>query len=308
MSTESATGIAPAAPNPLAPARDRLTTMLFLAGLFHVIVIIGITFDLGDPFRAEPVPTIEVLLLGGPASPDAENPEAQYLADRTQEGGGTTDDRVRPASPESSRLPVPVEGTPDGDGLERRDPSEVAPTSEVLKSRTDDRALAVRSGADVPAESAETPMALTAATPARFVTSTTDEGLRLRSDDPRELVVAADTRESVIAPYLDAWKRKTERIGTINYPQAARRRSLSGNPVVEVAIRADGSLAEIRIVRSSGHREIDQAALGIVRLATPFDPFPSEVRAQYDVLRVAYEWQFIGERGDSALRMRPEAR
>jgi len=297
-----------AAPDGLAPARDRLTTMLFLAGLFHCIVIIGITFDLGRPFEVHPVPTIEVLLLGGERDPELQNDSAQYLADRTQQGGGTTDERVRPASLESSRLPVPIEGTADGDGVELRDPAELSPTSEVIKSRAEDRALAVRSGVDTPAATAEAPMALSEAVPADFATRTTDERMQLRGERPRELVVAADTRESLIAPYLDAWKRKTESIGTLNYPQAARRRSLSGNPVVEVAIRADGSLDKIRIVRSSGHREIDQAALGILRLAAPFDPFPTSVRAQYDVLRFAYEWQFLGEGGSNALRMRAQGR
>ena len=146
-------------------------------------------------------------------------------------------------------------------------------------------------------------MALAAAMPMQFATNTTDERLALRDDEVRELVVAADTRKSLVAPYLDAWKRKTESVGTLNYPQAARRQGISGNPVLEVAIRADGSLADIRIVRSSGHGEIDRAALEILRMAAPFDPFPAKVRAQYDVLRFAYEWQFLGDDGDATLRM-----
>lgn len=304
MTPDASTRLAPAAPDGLARVKDRLTTMMFLTALFHAILIIGITFDFDAPFVAPAVPTIEVLILGGPANRDAENRDARYLADRAQEGGGTTEERVRPQSPAASQLPVPLEGMPDGNGLEHRELSEVAPDSEVLKSRTDDRALAVRSGADTPAEAPETPMALSAAVASEFATSTTDERLQLRGDKPRELRVAADTRESLIAPYLEAWKRKTESIGTLNYPQVARRQGMSGNPVLEVAIRADGSLAARRIVRSSGHREIDQAALGILELAAPFDPLPGNVRAQYDVLRFAYEWQFLGDAGSPSLRMR----
>jgi protein TonB len=303
VTTQARTGLAPAMPDGVAPARDRLTSMLFLAGLFHAILIIGITFDLADPYRAQPVQTIEVLLLGGRQDTDPGNEDAQYLAERSQAGSGTTAERVRPASPQSSRLPVPIEGTPEGTGAEWRDPSQAAETAEVIKSRSQERSLAIRSGVDTPADASEVPMALDAAMPMQFATNTADERLALRGDEVRELVVAADTRKSVVAPYLDAWKRKTESVGTLNYPQAARHRGMTGNPVVEVAIRADGSLADIRIVRSSGHGEIDRAALEILRLAAPFDPFPTEVRTQYDVLRFAYEWQFLGADGAAALRM-----
>ena len=36
------------------------------------------------------------------------------------------------------------------------------------------------------------------------------------------------------------------------------------------------------------------SALSILRLASPFDPFPKELSKQYDELRFAYEWQFLG--------------
>ena len=48
--------------------------------------------------------------------------------------------------------------------------------------------------------------------------------------------------------------------------------------------------------RSSGHAELDQAAVGIVRLAAPFDPFAPALRERYPVLRFAYEWQFLDGR------------
>ena len=78
-----------------------------------------------------------------------------------------------------------------------------------------------------------------------------------------------------------------------NFPNEARRRQLSGNPVLEVAIRANGTLESVVVRRTSGHRELDDAAVGIVRLAAPFEPFPSALRERYPVLRFAYEWQFI---------------
>ena len=72
--------------------------------------------------------------------------------------------------------------------------------------------------------------------------------------------------------------------------------------MLEVAIRADGSLEQVVVRRSSGHRELDAAAVGIVRLASPFDPFPPAMRERYPLLRFAYEWQFLqGRLGDGAV-------
>jgi len=45
--------------------------------------------------------------------------------------------------------------------------------------------------------------------------------------------------------------------------------------------------------RSSGHAEIDEAAMRILMLAAPYDPFPSELSARHDEIRIAYEWQFL---------------
>jgi protein TonB len=129
-----------------------------------------------------------------------------------------------------------------------------------------------------------------------------DEALRLRGELVTDDRLLADTRESQIAAYLDGWKRRIEQVGTINFPNEARRRTMSGNPVLEVAIRADGHLEQVLVRRTSGHRELDQAAVGIVRLASPFDPFTPAMRERYPVLRFAYEWQFLdGRLGDGTV-------
>ena len=92
------------------------------------------------------------------------------------------------------------------------------------------------------------------------------------------------------------WRRRVERIGTLNYPSAAQRRGLKGNPVIEVVITRDGRLESATIRSSSGYPEIDAAALDILKLASPFDPFPPQLATRYRVLHFAYEWQFVGGR------------
>jgi protein TonB len=118
----------------------------------------------------------------------------------------------------------------------------------------------------------------------------------LRGPKRDELWVTPDSRAATLAPYLDSWRRKVERVGTINYPTAARRFGVKASPVVEVGIAADGTLDKAVIRQSSGYPELDEAALQILKLASPFDPFPPELARQYRVLRFAYEWQFVGGR------------
>ena len=59
-----------------------------------------------------------------------------------------------------------------------------------------------------------------------------------------------------------------------------------------VSILADGSLEEVRILKSSGHRQLDQAALATVRQAAPYQPFNVEMRKAYDRLEFTRTWQF----------------
>ena len=86
-----------------------------------------------------------------------------------------------------------------------------------------------------------------------------------------------DTREALVAPYLVAWRLKIERLGHHEFPAAAWRAPGTRNPDVEVSILADGTLESATIVRSSGSAKLDQAALDILKLASPFDPFPQEL-------------------------------
>jgi protein TonB len=80
----------------------------------------------------------------------------------------------------------------------------------------------------------------------------------------------------------------------MNFPDAARRRKLSGTPVIEVTIGSDGGLLQTVVRRSSGHAEIDAAAVRILKLAAPYEPFPSALNQKHDAIRIAYEWQFLG--------------
>jgi len=87
------------------------------------------------------------------------------------------------------------------------------------------------------------------------------EAIAAYSRQPRERFITAATREYKYAAYLDAWRRKVEQVGNLNYPEEARRRGLSGNLILDVALNPDGSVREVSVVRSSGSPVLDQAAI-----------------------------------------------
>lgn len=277
----------------VAPVRDRLVTTLFLVALFHVIVITGVTFvgPLGKP--KGDAPTLEVLLLTDNSPSREANPNAVYLAQRSQVGNGNTQKRERAANPADSPLAAMNEGTAEGNALDFAQALSGTAAVEVVSSRAERSALAFQNGTELPTSSNDSPLALSPTPPNPIATSLIDDELKLRGKDSREAFITPDTQESRLAPYLDSWKRKIEKVGTLNYPMQARNRFDSRNPVVEVVIGSNGALKSAVIQQSSGDAVVDQAALNILRRAAPFDPFPARLKRDYDQLRFAYEWQFL---------------
>jgi len=274
-------------------SRDRLTVTLFLAGLFHLIVILGISFA---PPAADSgsVPTLEVLLVNNPLPDATQNDSANYLAERTQQGSGNSPDG-RTRRPIAGDAPETLAGAADGGTAPPAPEGQTGGDGELLTSRASARRL-VAASVDAQAAPAMLPRETVAGSTFPFAGIDQDSELQLKGAPRRELVVTPNTRVSGVAVYLDAWKRRIEQVGTVNFPNAARRSKLSGNPVVEVVLAASGGLVRANVSRSSGHGELDRAAMDILRLATPFEPFPEALAARHDVLRFSYEWQFVGGR------------
>jgi protein TonB len=117
--------------------------------------------------------------------------------------------------------------------------------------------------------------------------------LEASAQRPRRKFISANTREYKFASYMEAWRAKVERVGNLNYPEEARRRHLAGHLILEVVLRQDGSVEEIVLRRSSGHAALDDAAIRIVKLASPFAPFPDTFRDEVDRLHITRTWRFM---------------
>jgi protein TonB len=109
---------------------------------------------------------------------------------------------------------------------------------------------------------------------------------------PKRRFVGARAEEYRFARYVEDWRLKIERIGNLNYPEAARQLKLYGNLLLTVSIRADGSVEDVRVERSSGQRVLDAAAVRIVEMAAPFAPLPPDIRRDTDILHITRTWTF----------------
>ena len=112
---------------------------------------------------------------------------------------------------------------------------------------------------------------------------------------PKRKFIGGRTKEYRYALYVESWRQKVEKVGNLNYPEAAKSLKLYGQLQLTVSIKSDGSIEAIEINRSSGHKVLDEAAKHIVELGAPYAQFPDDVRKEVDILSITRTWTFTKE-------------
>ena len=260
MSTEAIPISAPLVITPAARPRRGVAIALLLSLGLHAIVILGLV----DWFQDAPdSPSIVRATLARVSSPPATSPPAAESEQATPVEQPLSETPAS-AAHATTEAPQPPVANPVTTG-------EVESATPESPGQPLDYAATVRQIADL-----ETPYAPAQARVRRIV-----EG---RTQTPED------------AWYLESWHRKVKRIGGLNYPDEARARKLYGSLLLLVAIEPDGTLRDVQVIDSSGHKVLDEAAVRIVRLAAPYAPFSSAMREKTDVLEIVSTWQFK-ERG-----------
>jgi protein TonB len=259
-----------------------LALTLFLATAVHALVILGISFDVFDRDNDEQnAPTLDITVVN---RQDTKPPEEyDYLAETSQDGAGNTEDKVQPQQESMAQTPPPappVESTPTPTQVMTADTS----ARKIQKSEEPkpDEKSEVTSAAELINRSMEM---LT-------LNQQINQTLQAYSKTPKSKFISARTKEFKYASYMRDWVSKVERVGELNYPDAARRQNLSGKLIVQVAVYPDGSVREITIRKPSGYKILDDAAVRIVKLAAPFAPFPESIKRETDVLYITRTWVF----------------
>jgi protein TonB len=266
-------------PSPVKSA-DRLSLALFFAVAFHAMVILGITFGIHDDKPPENVlPTLELTVANRKTPPPD---EADYLAQTSQDGGGNVTEKVRPTQtlPEQAPSVRPAQPVP-------------APAQVITASKADIQLQQKTLESPEPAKPDVTAAELIERSMEMVnLSEQLSEAMQAYAQKPRQVFVSARTQEFKYANYMTEWVRKVERVGNLNYPDEARRAGLSGKLLMDVTLNADGSVRNITIMRPSGSQVIDEAAIRIVNLASPFAPFPPEILKEADILHITRTWEF----------------
>lgn len=246
-------------------------------------------FDLDRMFDRGPM--LEVALVNAKSA--TKPTKADILAQAHLDGGGNTDADRRAKTP----LPVVPKEEASNDisvatqqtvALERQ-------AQELLTQLRDARTpAAVPKPVDAPPNT-ETPTATEMA-------QRTLEVMRLEAQiakdmdayqkRPKRKFIGARAEEFRFARYVEDWRLKVERVGNLNYPEAAREQKLYGSLLLTVSIRADGSIEDIEVNKSSGHRLLDAAAIHIVEMAAPYSAFPPDIRRDTDIVHITRTWTF----------------
>ncbi|MGC8908107.1 MAG: energy transducer TonB [Desulfomonilaceae bacterium] len=107
--------------------------------------------------------------------------------------------------------------------------------------------------------------------------------------DVDEAVVDINTREEKFFSYLLYLKNKIQ--GVWVYPSSAANAGIGGSLTVEFSIARNGELLSVNLIDSSGHAILDESAIRAIKVAAPYYPFPSRMRAKR--LRIRANFVYI---------------
>ena len=252
-----------------------LLTALLIASLIHGLLLLGIRFT-----APTPIPSHTLAIAIQHMAPTS------GTATQTSEAASQLKPAPTPTLPHEparahSNKPQPSTVTPK---------TAPKPTAPKLLNRA----------ADTPIQQPEAPRPLLSAEALQQQISQLGERIRSSQPSTPQKVKFANTVSNhryLAAQYVQDWENKVERTGNLNYPEAARHKREPQTLTMDVGINADGSIYSIRITRSSGNPELDEAAKRIVRMSAPFAELPAELLQEVNVLVITRVWKFSDETG-----------
>jgi len=271
---------------------DRFSFAIFMAALVHLLIIFGIGFSL--PEKQNSATTLDVTLAQSHQQKAPE--EADFLAQSNQLGSGTLQERAQMTTNEQA----------DYAAEEIQHTQRLQQMASAPKTRPQDSHSITSTLSDLEVHSRQLDKLQALELPDGQTKSFWERSLAIASlqaklDNQQQTLskkprtrrlTASSTRQSTDALYMNQWLREIEAIGNLNYPSEAKRKNINGSLRLMVALRADGTIHELKVLESSGHKVLDDAAKHIVRQASPFAPFSEEMRKKTDVLEIIRTWQF----------------
>ena len=217
------------------------------------------------------------------------NKEADFFANSNQQGSGSKNEKTRITSSFASDLP----NLENGDELftSEKTVKEVAdiPEPQLLTTKGKTKNSIEKKPEEQPQDELSTTIVDNSdQTEAirKLVAEMSQQEERFAKRPRIRFVDSLSTKMAVEAEYILKWSKKLERIGNINFPPKALALSLSGTLILNATLDRMGRVVEIEISTSSGSKILDNAALKIVKLASPYEPLPLKIRQKFDRLNI----------------------
>ena len=266
---------------------DRNALTLTLSVLTLAAVILGISFT--SERNTEPALHSMDVIISNTRSAEAPD-EADFLSQNNQQGGGTTEEKRRPQDLNSAMLNT-ENGISPMAATEQKKQQQESETPQLVTSVEAEQSLASTEKPEEEKQEAQDKQTQKQLEMARLKREIAKK-MEQYAKRPKTKYVSSSTKVYELAPYIDYWVKRVERTGDLNYPEEAKRKNFRGNVMLTVGIWKSGEIESIRVVRSSGYRFLDEAAVHIVELAQPFDALP-ENRDNLDILYITRTWQFL---------------
>ena len=263
--------------------------------LIHLVVLAFVTFAAPDKSKLLNNQPMEVVLVN--AKSQTKPVKADVQAQHNLDGGGNTDAERRAKSP----LPVLRDDPRSTDlALAQKRVEQLEQEARRLMTQAKSKTPLVSAPPQTTPRAQPTPDApptLSEVDVQRSLNIQRLEAAIAKDMDtyqrrPRKAFVGARAQEYRFARYVEDWRVKIERVGELNFPQAAREQKIYGSLLLSVSIKADGSIDKIELRRSSGHKILDEAAINIVKLSAPYAPFPPDIARDTDIIDISRTWRF----------------
>lgn len=273
---------------------DRLSFTIFIAAACHALIIFGITFSIDSGTKIAPTLNITLATHASKIEPE----KADFLAQHDQQASGTASEVKELTVQDRAQLSdVKLRDINPAPSLQASQKQKIETEIVTTKNQSNHK-ISLKEQLNKKDESNEERVGeqLDAPLIDPEFASLQAKLDRLKQDLARQprirRLTSVSTKASYDARYLNDWAQKVELVGNKNFPEAALKEEIFGSLRLSVMILPNGSIEDIEILQSSGHTILDEAATHIVKLASPFHPFPKEIKQNTDKLEIIRTWRF----------------
>ncbi len=282
----------PTTASPAVDDHDRLGFTIVMALGLHALVIFGLGFDVLSQHNASKLIEVTLTQFKNDEAPE----HADFLAQHHQQGSGTLDESAQLASPLKSlyqdnivrEIQLNTPTVIDNSSFENKqvllsESSEHLIYADTTRYKTEHPHLEKSSQTQLLQQNLEI-----ASLQARLA-----EQKQLYAKGPKvRQITSVSAKAADDAAYIHSFREKVEYMGNKYYPHEARQQGYEGEVQLLVAIRKDGHVERIELLKSSNNPVLDRAAINSVKLAAPFSRFTHKMRETTDTLEIIRTWQF----------------